>query len=172
MALFGRNANEPGTSFLPRPAAAKAGLNTGLPSRKREKKDAPALTSISDVVILKLHLGRSGEIGRRARLKIWCPRGRVGSSPTFGTSLTLKITEIGVVWRHFRVSFAFSSRMLGAVVIFNREAKRSWRRRPLSWISGRSTKKAPLLRFVKIHSSGFLRLGKSNIFQWKYSLSR
>ena len=27
---------------------------------------------------------RRDEIGRRARLKIWCPQGRVGSSPTAG----------------------------------------------------------------------------------------
>lgn len=32
-------------------------------------------------------LRRSGEIGRRARLKIWWGRPRVGSSPTFGRFL-------------------------------------------------------------------------------------
>ena len=30
--------------------------------------------------------------GRRARLKIWCPKGRVGSSPTSGTSLYSALT--------------------------------------------------------------------------------
>src|SRR4051794_18732711 len=34
--------------------------------------------------------GRSGGIGRRAGLKIRCPRGRVGSSPTSGTSGTTR----------------------------------------------------------------------------------
>lgn len=32
---------------------------------------------------------RSGEIGRRARLKIWCPQGRVGSSPSSGIARSL-----------------------------------------------------------------------------------
>ena len=34
---------------------------------------------------LALHRCLGGGIGRRARLKIWCPQGRVGSSPTLGT---------------------------------------------------------------------------------------
>ena len=37
-------------------------------------------------------LCQSGGIGRRARLKIWCPYGRVGSSPTSGTILPPSIT--------------------------------------------------------------------------------
>jgi hypothetical protein len=32
---------------------------------------------------------RSGEIGRHARFRGVCPKGRVGSSPTFGTSFYL-----------------------------------------------------------------------------------
>ena len=46
--------------------------------------------------------------GRRTRLKIWRPRGRVGSSPTFGTILKLKKREISFVsaphslFLHFR----------------------------------------------------------------------
>ena len=31
-------------------------------------------------------LGRDGGIGRHARLKIWCPLGRAGSSPARGTT--------------------------------------------------------------------------------------
>src|SRR6185503_10655519 len=36
---------------------------------------------------IRVPLSRRGGIGRRARLKIWCPRGRVGSTPSVGTIL-------------------------------------------------------------------------------------
>ena len=39
----------------------------------------------------------SGEIGRRARLKIWCTYVRVGSSPTSGTTISLKMSLKGAV---------------------------------------------------------------------------
>lgn len=35
--------------------------------------------------VLTTHKWPSGGIGRRARLKIWCPQGRVGSIPTLAT---------------------------------------------------------------------------------------
>jgi hypothetical protein len=36
--------------------------------------------------------GRRGGIGRRARLKFWCPKGHVGSTPSVGTSLERRLT--------------------------------------------------------------------------------
>ena len=37
------------------------------------------------VLLSSISICGCGGIGRRARLKIWCPQGRVGSSPTTRT---------------------------------------------------------------------------------------
>ena len=45
---------------------------------------------ITALVPIEYRLGRCGGIGRRAGLKILCPHGRVGSTPTIGIGLTTK----------------------------------------------------------------------------------
>ncbi len=42
------------------------------------------LNVFGKIVMLKINICRSDEIGRRARLKILCGQPRAGSSPAFG----------------------------------------------------------------------------------------
>ncbi len=48
--------------------------------------------------MLKYELGRCGEIGKHARLKIVCPQGLVGSTPTIGTMPAPKLPFKNFLW--------------------------------------------------------------------------
>src|SRR5262245_61539873 len=49
--------------------------------------------------------------GRRARLKIWCPKGRVGSSPTSGT-WPGKLAGLSLVFPHTQAGWDFRPSLL------------------------------------------------------------